>query len=101
MHQDSRLGRALIAAVCALSAGALHAQLSSSGTSATPTYESAGIYWTNPGGTAGCEIRFRKSTEASWRQGLALWYDARNAQCRGSLVQLDPGTDYQVELNLP
>src|SRR5688572_4440881 len=78
-----------------------HAQLSSSGVSAVPTYESAGIYWNNPGGASGCQIRFRKSSEGAWRQGLDLWYDARNSQCRGSLVHLDAGTDYHVELNLP
>jgi hypothetical protein len=30
-----------------------------------------------------------------------MWYDARDAQCRGSLVGLTPNTTYQVELNLP
>src|SRR6185369_14581816 len=92
---------AACAALFGLPFTAAQAQLSSAGTSAVPTYESAGIYWTNPGGTSGCEIRFRKSSDATWRQGLAMWYDARDSQCRGSLVHLDPGTDYQVELNLP
>ena len=82
-------------------ASSANAQLSSSGVSAVPTYESVGLYWSNPGGTNGCQVRFRKSSESTWRQGLDLWYDARNSQCRGSLVHLDPNTDYQVELNLP
>src|SRR6187401_1456499 len=82
-------------------AGHSHAQLSSAGTSAVPTYESVGIYWNNPGGTSGCQVRFRKSSEGTWRQGLDLWYDARNSQCRGSLVHLEQNTDYEVELNLP
>jgi hypothetical protein len=82
-------------------ASVAHAQLSSSGVSVVTTYESAGLYWNNPGGTAGCQVRFRKTSDSTWRQGLDLWYDARNSQCRGSLVQLDPNTDYQAELNLP
>ncbi|HUR40742.1 MAG TPA: hypothetical protein VM240_06190, partial [Verrucomicrobiae bacterium] len=66
-------------------AGGVQAQLSSSGTIAVPTYESAGIYWSSPGGTAGCEVKFRKAGESAWRAGLPMWYDARDAQCRGSL----------------
>ncbi len=83
-------------------AGMAKAQsLPSTDTIAIPTYESAGLYWQNPGGTTGCEVKYRKSGDASWSQGLALWYDARDAQCRGSLVGLTPNTTYQVELNLP
>jgi hypothetical protein len=77
------------------------ATLPSSGTIAVPTYESAGLYWQSPGGTAGCEVKYRKAGDTAWSQGLALWYDARDAQCRGSLVSLVPNTYYQVELNLP
>ncbi len=70
---------------------------------AVPTYESAGLYWTSPGtgATGGCEVRFRKAGDAAWRPGLVLWFDSRDDECRGSLVHLAPGTDYQVELNLP
>jgi hypothetical protein len=75
----------------------------SADTRAVPTYESAGLYWTNPGANAatGCEVKFRKAGDTAWKPGLALWLDARDNQCRGSLVQLTPDTDYQVELNLP
>ena len=68
---------------------------------AVPTYESAGLYWAVPAASSGCEVKFRKSGETSWRQGLAMWFDARNGECRGSLVHLEPATDYQAELNLP
>jgi hypothetical protein len=70
---------------------------------AVPTYESAGLYWVNPGANvaSGCEVRFRRTGDATWRQGLALWFDSRDNECRGSLVHLAPDTDYQVELNLP
>ncbi|HEY5895995.1 MAG TPA: hypothetical protein VIV54_00390 [Burkholderiales bacterium] len=67
---------------------------------AVPTFESLGIYWTPPAdpGAAGCTIQFRKAGEATWREGLPLWYDARDKECRGSLVQLEPGTRYEIEV---
>jgi hypothetical protein len=72
-------------------------------TRAVPTYESVGLYWRNPGANAatGCEVKFRKAGATAWTQGLPMWFDARNLECRGSLVQLTPGIDYQVEMNLP
>src|SRR5205809_395353 len=68
---------------------------------AVPTFESIGVYWTPPRdpGPGGCAIRFRKSGESAWREGLPLWFDARNAECRGSLVQLEPGTRYEIQLS--
>src|SRR5688572_20509173 len=103
MKTKISIGRtsALVLAAFAISAGAQAQSLSSADTIAVPTYESAGLYWTNPGGTAGCEVKFRKSGESAWRQGLAMWYDARDSQCRGSLVHLDPNTSYEVQMNLP
>jgi hypothetical protein len=75
----------------------------SSGTRAVPTYEAVGLYWTSPGANAatGCEVKFRKAGESAWRQGLDLWFDARNNECRGSLVALTPGTSYEVQMGLP
>src|SRR5690348_17664245 len=64
--------------------------LPSTGTIAIPTYDSLGLYWQSPGGTAGCEVKYRKSGESAWKQGLAMWYDARDGQCRGSVVGLEP-----------
>src|SRR5690606_7368727 len=74
--------------------------LPTTGTLAVPTYESAGRYWQSPGGSNGCDVRYRASGESAWKPGLALWYDARDGQCRGSLVNLQPDTWYQVELGL-
>jgi len=67
---------------------------------AVPTYESAGLYWLSPGGGSGCRARFRAAGETAWHDGLDLWYDARNAECRGSLVHLKPGKRYEAELGL-
>src|SRR6476469_9307303 len=62
-----------------------------------PTYESVGVYWTNPGTGADCAVQFRASGSSTWTQGLDLWYDARNDECRGSLVSLTPGTSYDIQ----
>jgi hypothetical protein len=87
-----------------------HAAPKRGGTATPPravaTFESIGVYWapgTNPG-AAGCQIQYRVSTLAGdlpWQQGLAMWYDPRNSECRGSLVQLSPGTTYEIQVGLP
>src|SRR5258708_11237433 len=67
---------------------------------AVATFESIGVYWTPPSdpGVGGCPIQFRKSGDSAWREGLPLWFDSRNRECRGSLVQLEPGTKYEIQL---
>src|SRR6185436_16079526 len=45
----------------------------------------------------GCAVRYRRQGDEAWKDGLARWYDARNRECRGSLVQLAPGTACQVQ----
>ncbi|HEX7052398.1 MAG TPA: Ig-like domain-containing protein [Burkholderiales bacterium] len=77
--------------------------LPSTGTRAVPTFESLGLYWkpdSNPG-SQGCRVQYRAAGQGAWKQGLNLWYDARNAECRGSLVHLKPGTSYEVQFALP
>jgi hypothetical protein len=97
--------RYLIGTVAALIGGIGSAQvfaLPSTDTRAVPTYESVGLYWSNPGAVAasGCEVKYRRTGDTAWKQGLAMWFDARNNECRGSLVQLSANTDYEVEFNL-
>ena len=70
---------------------------------AVATFESLGLYW-SPGadpGPAGCVLKFRRAGDAQWRDALAMWYDARDRECRGSLVGLTPDTAYEVQLSLP
>src|SRR4051812_13912022 len=70
---------------------------------AVATFESLGVYWA-PGtnaGAAGCQIQYRKQGDTAWKPALAMWYDARNGECRGSLVQLAPGTAYEIQVGLP
>ena len=75
--------------------------LPSTGVRVVPTFQSLGVYWTSPGGSAGCKIQYRKPGDAAFKPGLDMWYDPRNNECRGSLVQLQAGTDYEVQLGLP
>ena len=65
------------------------------------TFESIGLYGITQAdpGPAGCPVKYRKKDEAAWKEGLPLWYDARNRECRGSLVQLSPGTQYEIEVD--
>jgi hypothetical protein len=84
------------------SGGGTPTTLPSTNARAVPTFESLGMYWrpaSNPG-AAGCSVRFRKTTDSTWRQGFPMWYDSRNGECRGSIVQLAPGTDYTVEMGV-
>ncbi|HEY6865171.1 MAG TPA: fibronectin type III domain-containing protein, partial [Burkholderiales bacterium] len=92
---------ALAAALLAASAAA--APAASNGPRAVATFESLGLYWTPPSdpGAAGCAVQYRKAGDGAWKKGLDLWYDARNRECRGSLVRLSPGTAYEVRLAAP
>src|SRR3954466_8861352 len=65
---------------------------------AVATYESAGIYWEAPGAPHDCTLQFRKAGDERWHPALDLWYDKRNDECRGSLVQLQPGTRYEARV---
>jgi hypothetical protein len=83
--------------------GGTGTSLPSTNARAIATFESIGLYWSpgsNPG-SQGCEVRYRKKSESAWKQGLNMWYDSRNSECRGSLVHLTPGTDYVVEMARP
>src|SRR5919205_876900 len=67
---------------------------------AIATFESLGIYWTpsSDPGAAGCPLKFRKQGDSAWREALPLWYDSRNRECRGSIVQLEPATTYEISV---
>ena len=70
------------------------------GASAVATFESLGLYW-KPGSApsdGACTLRYRKKSDSAWKEGLPMWYDPRNAECRGSIVHLEPNTEYAVEM---
>jgi hypothetical protein len=76
--------------------------LPANGARAVATFESLGLSW-RPGsspGAAGCSLRYRKHSESTWREALPMWYDTRDSECRGSIVHLEPGTDYAVEMGV-
>jgi hypothetical protein len=66
---------------------------------AVPTYEAVGLYWSNPGNVASCDVKYRKQGESAWKNGLAMWYDSAKGQCKGSIVHLAPGTAYEAQMS--
>src|SRR5436853_5506869 len=85
----------------AFTGAAMAQSLPSTGVSAVTTYESAGLYWSAPGANSnGCNVQFRKVGDSAWTQGLNLWFDSSANECRGSLVGLVPGTNYEAQLGV-
>jgi len=85
----------------AFTGAAMAQSLPSTGVSAITTYESAGLYWSSPGASSsGCNVQFRKVGDSAWTTGLNLWFDSAANQCRGSLVGLTPGTNYEAQLGV-
>ena len=75
----------------------------SAAASAVSTFQSIGLYWSPAGGSESnaARVEFRKAGgRDAWRRGLDLWFDARNGEYRGSLVELEPGTRYEIRLRL-
>lgn len=70
---------------------------------AEPTFHSCSLTWvppTNPG-TAGAVVEFRTPADTgTWVRGYNMWFDPRDKQCRGSLVHLQPDTEYEVRFSL-
>ena len=79
----------------------LAAQAVAAPPSAVSTFHSIGLYWSPEGGAESnaATVQFREGG-GGWRQGLDLWFDARNGEYRGSLVELKPGSTYEIRLKL-
>ena len=75
--------------------------------SATPravcTFASIGLYWTPAVGAdeKSCRVRYRLAGATAWREATPLWFDRRIGEYRGSIVQLQSGSTYEVRLELP
>ncbi|CAB5172674.1 hypothetical protein D3OALGA1CA_5854 [Olavius algarvensis associated proteobacterium Delta 3] len=69
---------------------------------AIPTFHSIGIYFSPNGGSEdnACHVHYKILGERGWKQGQDLWFDARNREYRGSLVNLIPGITYKIKLTL-
>ncbi|MFL5312396.1 MAG: malectin domain-containing carbohydrate-binding protein, partial [Myxococcales bacterium] len=73
------------------------------GATAVTTFHSIGLYWTPAGGSSSrqCNVQYRRlNTNEVWKTGYPLWFDSRNGQYKGSLVLLEPGTTYEIKLDL-
>ena len=81
---------------------------------AVPIFECVGLYWkpANADSLLDCEIIYRELGSPNWKNALPLWFDDRpkvlgggsqyefDKEYRGSIVNLQPGTTYEIELNL-
>jgi hypothetical protein len=66
---------------------------------AVATFDCIGVYYKVDGEKAGeCEVSYRKAGSDQWKPGLPLWFDERDNEFRGSIVGLQPGTEYDVLL---
>ena len=72
-----------------------------------PTFQCIGIYWSPAEGGAEHKVlvKYRRRGQPQWRAGLLLRYHpVETPECkadyRGSLVNLTPGTTYEIALTL-
>ena len=72
-----------------------------------PTFECIGIYWSPEGGSVDKDVlvKFRKAGTTEWHHGLNMKYnpidpDYDGGDYRGSIVNLTPGTKYEIRLQL-
>ncbi|MFL5311896.1 MAG: malectin domain-containing carbohydrate-binding protein [Myxococcales bacterium] len=73
------------------------------GATAVTTFHSIGLYWAPAGGSESrqCNVQYRRFNQNEpWKAGYPLWFDSRDGQYRGSLVLLQPGTTYEIKLDL-
>ncbi|MCL2648874.1 MAG: right-handed parallel beta-helix repeat-containing protein [Phycisphaerales bacterium] len=111
------LAAALFASVIAASLSFVSAADSPSQASATTacTFHCLSLYWTPEGGQAGKQVlvKFREAGSQTWREGLPMRYNPINdwkkpgtktpesqGDYRGSIVNLKPGTAYEIKLTL-
>ena len=105
---------ALVALLCMACfrprAGAADAQTtvtSKLAASCVPTFHCLSVYWSPEGGEIGKKVlvKFRAASEQLWHDGLPMRYNPiQTPECkgdyRGSIVNLTPGTTYEIGLTL-
>ncbi len=75
------------------------------------TFHNIGIYWNPNDGSSDNQssIEYRVVGSSTWEVGFPLWYDSRSLtvagkshspEYRGSLANLQPGTNYEIKLTL-
>ncbi|MCW8129802.1 MAG: right-handed parallel beta-helix repeat-containing protein [Planctomycetota bacterium] len=75
--------------------------------SSVATFHCLSLYWSPEKGEAGKKVlvKFREAGQSAWREGLAMRHNpVASPECkadyRGSLVNLKPGTVYEIHLAL-
>lgn len=77
---------------------------------AVSTFQCIGLYWKPVSGASdnACSVRYRAAGETGWHEALPLWFDPadhpgnpeHSKEYRGSIVNLKPGTEYEIQLRL-
>ena len=75
---------------------------------AIATFHCLGLYWSPPGGSVDRDVlvRYRAANATTWQEALPMRYlpipetEEELADYRGSIVHLQPGTRYEIELRL-
>src|SRR5690242_16824646 len=101
----SKMFAVAVVALFALGQLALAAEPQATSPSAVPTFHCLSIYWSPPGGQAEKKVllKFRRAGEQAWHDALPMRYNPVNtdeckADYRGSIVNLTPGTAYEISL---
>ena len=101
----SAIGIGVMCVVCAAESGST--TTSKAKPLAVPTFHCLGVYWSPERGDAEkkVSIKYRESGQDKWRDGLSMRYNpVENPECkadyRGSIVNLNPGTLYEIALQL-
>jgi hypothetical protein len=81
---------------------ALPGTLAADAPTSVATFHSLGLYWSPANGSADieCQVRYRAVGSGTWHQALPLWFDDRDGEYRGSIIELEPATSYEIELTL-
>jgi hypothetical protein len=66
---------------------------------AIPTYECIGLYLSSTD-TSGCSVQYKPANSPDWSDALGLVFDPRNSEYRGSIVDLQPNTFYDIRLTI-
>ena len=96
----------LVAWLCL--AAQIPAQTEKIGPLAIPTFHCLSVYWSPPGGAVGKEVKmqYRKQGMPAWSEALPMRYnpipgtDQALTDYRGSIVNLQPNTTYEIQLTL-
>lgn len=84
-------------ALCLLMVLSFDAFGSSNDLYGVPTFECIGLYFKSNVAEP-CKVQYRQLEESNWKEALDLVYDPRDGEHRGSIVNLFPDTEYQIQI---